>query len=195
MKARVLLLLVLALLNLAAILPDDAPTSLLTLINKNRAEDVHVGLLGINNGRFYYFTERAKDHPEETVFEVHKDVYLVAIYACGYKRTGTLNMHKNVRLVFPLCFYNNAYRGAPNAGEPSLEKVDLLKTEPQDGALDELLLERLSLNERFTGDIRSAITDEDLLRYLYPPYRAQIHWRLDWYNWYNGSLDGFEPFH
>ncbi len=172
-------------LNLSMISPQRT-TALLTLVNKNRDMDVYVRLLGMTNGRYYYLTEPGHDHPESTTFEIQRDIYFLAVYACGSKLTGSLNMNHNARLVFPTCSVGNYYAIAPNAGEPSQEKVDLFHSMPEDGVAEEKLLWRLEFYPLFSSKIK----DGDLPRYLFPPYQSQVRWQLDWYSWYTAQLDG-----
>jgi hypothetical protein len=176
---------------LAAAEPLSADTIVLTMLNKSNDWDVHVRLLGINNNQFYYLTERGPEHHQETKFKIQRDIYLIAVYACGFKQTGTINLTRNVRLVFPACFVRNTYRRAPNAGEPSIEKVDLITTQPQDGAIDERMLTKA---EAFIQD-GIPINDYINMRVYLPPYNAQVRWMLDWYSWATGNLDGNDIFH
>jgi len=176
---------------IAASAPLHADKIVLTMLNKSSDCDVHIRLLGVNDNRFYYLTERGPEHPQESKFEIHRDIYLLAVYACGFKQTGTLNLTRNVRLVFPECTIHNTYRRSPNAGEPTLEKVDLITTQPQDGAVDERMLTKA---EAYIRD-GIPVNDDVNLRVYLPPYNAQVRWMLDWYSWATGNLDGNDVFH
>ncbi len=191
MRPTLLLLTLFTLINLGSA-PARSDISILTLINKSTDRDVHVRLLGVNHGEYYYLTEPAFEHPQESVFEVRKDIYYLAVYACGYKLTGSLNMMRNLRLVFPNCYVGNYYVGAANAGEPSMEKVDLVLSMPEDGAVDEKLVNRLSLYGKITPAMLRSGLFNDFPRYLFPPYNGQIQWQLDWYSWFTSKLDGHD---
>lgn len=192
MRLQILLLTLLAWITLGSSAPRS-DMAILTLINKNPDRDVYVRLLGMNHGEYYYLTEPAFEHPEESVFEVRRDIYKVAVYACGFKLTGSLNMMRNLRLVFPLCYVGNYYVGAVNAGEPGMEKVDLVLSMPEDGVVDEKYLYRLNFYGKITPDLLRSLRDV-YPRSLFPPYNAHVQWQLDWYSWFTGELDGSEPF-
>jgi hypothetical protein len=186
---RLYLLALLVMITIAAATPQGNNISILTVENRSWQWDVHIRLLGMRDGKYYYLTARGPEHPESVKFEVKKDIYFLAVYACGNKRTGSLNLMRNVRLVFPECTTHDTYREVPNAGEPTLEKVDLLSTQPQDGAVDE---RSLTTAEKL---IKDGVPSEDINLKMYTyPYNAQIRWMLDWYNWANDLLDGYEPF-
>ena len=193
MRQTLLLLTLLTLINLGSASPRS-DFSILTLINKSTDRDVYVRLLGMNHGEYYYLTEPAHEHPQESVFEIKRDVYNVAVYACGYKLTGSLNMMRNLRLVFPNCYVGNFYVEAPNAGEPSLEKVDLVLSMPDDGVVSEKLLYRLSYYGKITPSMLNNSLLDEFPRSLFPPYNGHIQWQLDWYSWFTSELDGRDPF-
>jgi hypothetical protein len=52
-------------------------------------------------------------------FTVERAIYDHTTYSCGLSGTGTVDLSLKTRLVFSSCW------GAPNAGEPSLEKIHL----------------------------------------------------------------------
>lgn len=192
MRPTLLLLTLLMLFNLGSAAPrSDLAT--LTLINKSKNMDVHVRLLGMNHGQYYYLTEPAFEHPQESVFEIRRDIYKLAVYACGFKLTGSLNMTRNLRLVFPNCYVGNFYVGAVNAGEPSQEKVDLVLSMPDDGTVNEKYLYRMSFYGKITPELIKALRNE-YPRSLFPPFNAHVQWQLDWYSWFTGELDGRQPF-
>lgn len=59
----------------------------------------------------------------ERLFTIQPGVYAHTTFACGDSATGTLVVDKQLRFTFTSC-----YSEAPNAGEPSMEKINIPKT-------------------------------------------------------------------
>lgn len=117
-KTVVLVMLVVALL-FVGIVPafaaeDDAPDlSPLTVINKTDGK-VYLQLNGENA---YFLVIPAGT---TSVFTVEKEEFVRQTWACNAYAKGFLDMSGQVKLVFTRCGY-----AAPNAGEPTQEKVSL----------------------------------------------------------------------
>jgi len=141
---KITLLGVLFVFVLASMLMAAAPgynkLSVLTVINKSEADvkisltacDDRVGSTTYGKTFFYYFVVPPCDGCESGVksFEVERLVYSRKTWTCqippfgGLYRSGTLDMTGNVRLVFTSCWH----KVAPNAGEPTQEKVHIKDT-------------------------------------------------------------------
>jgi len=176
------MLLVVAAMMLSAWSPGEMST--LTVVNKVVGEVVNIKLNGIQWSGWdvdhppvsYYLTAQAPNHINwtyESTFDIHKDIYDVTIYQCDASRSGRVNLMSNLRMVFPTCYTT------VNSGEPGMEKVDLVNSKP--GTLN-------TDQDRTAGD--------GIYDYGYRPLNngSQIWWRLDWFNWWNGEADGWEPF-
>jgi len=86
------------------------------VINKT---DQTVNLALSGDGFYYYLTAPAGATSHFTVEPLKYDQ---TTYACGMMSSGTIDLRKVTRLNFSSC------AGAPNAGEPSQEKVHLTGT-------------------------------------------------------------------
>jgi hypothetical protein len=107
----IVLLVALSIVTVAAV----AQTTLAELeINNKSSEPVSMSLT--NGNTFYYLTV-----PPETskVFTVKRLVYDRTTWACGTSDSGTVDITKFMWLTFTRC------AGAPNWGEPRLEKVHI----------------------------------------------------------------------
>ena len=177
------MLLVVAAMMLSAWSPGQLSTLFVT--NKVVGEVINIKLNGIQWSGYdadhpavsYYLTALAPSHVGwvyGSTFDIHKDIYDVTIYLCDASRTGTLNMMSNLRMVFPTCYTT------VNSGEPGMEKVDLINSKPG------------TLNTDFSEDAGDGIKP-----YGWHPSAngSQIHWRLDWFNWWNTGPDVFEPYY
>jgi len=93
-----------------------AKTELARLEIINRSDQpVSVSLIGEEIG--YFLTVS----PGKTqVFTVDRDNYSRTTFSCGLVDSGSVNIKKNMRLVFTNCYGN-----APNWGEPRQEKVHI----------------------------------------------------------------------
>jgi len=185
------MLLVVAAMLISAFAPQDL--ALLSVYNKVPGETVNIKMAGIRYGVGYYLTAPGPTHlvgvrtPTsspwimKSYFDIYKDIYDVTIYFCQSSRSGTINMVHAVRLVFPSCY---GTPGVPNAGEPSNEKVSVYSSIPgtcNDAAAGDPGDGRYPWG---CGETPAGFkTDGD-----------QIWWRLDWFNWWNGGNDFFEPF-
>lgn len=87
------------------------------VINKT---DQTVNLALSGDGFYYYLTAPAG---ATSHFTVERMKYDQTTYACGTMSSGTIDLRKVTRLNFSPCA-----GGAPNAGEPSQEKVHLTGT-------------------------------------------------------------------
>jgi hypothetical protein len=93
-----------------------AKTDLARLEVINRSDQpVSLSLIGETNG---YFLTTAPGKTQ--IFTIDRDNYTRTTYACGNVDSGSVNIKKNMRLVF-----TNCYGKAPNWGEPRQEKVHI----------------------------------------------------------------------
>jgi hypothetical protein len=88
---------------------------------RNRTDQpVNLVLLGTEGGGVYSLTVPADTTKK---FTLQKDLYNHTTFACGEFASGTLDVSKQLRLVFTRCFGE-----ASNPGEPTMEKVHLSDT-------------------------------------------------------------------
>jgi hypothetical protein len=123
-KTRIRILVLVLLLSLAvatvAFARDKYDMKRLDIRNKSE-EIVTLVLVSETNGQTTYvlnvpaFTRK--------VFTVYPDLYAQTTYACSDQSSGTLDIGSNTRLTFTHCFND-----APNAGEPTQEKVHIDET-------------------------------------------------------------------
>ena len=97
-----------------AMAAEDEPDLVrLTVINKTDGKV----FLQLNATNAHFMTIPAG---ETSIFTVEREDYVRQTWACGLYAKGTLDMSSQVKLVFTRCGYK-----APNAGEPTQEKVSL----------------------------------------------------------------------
>jgi hypothetical protein len=202
------IVLLVAMMVLTAAVPKPGPKVVLTLVNKMVNAEASLSLSGLTNFYTYYLTAKAYDiqvkYPsafssgvnwsksKNTSYEVRADMYETTVYDCGGYRSGTINLTRNVKLVFPLCD-----KADINQGEPTQEKLRIASAFPGyydpyrwDGAANTFTISTVGNSDiygRYVGDGYNDGTTKgsfDLAR-----NGAQIHWALDFYNYYNGGAD------
>lgn len=117
MKRKLILsVVVILIISLFGAVVALAKTDLARLEIINRSDQpVSLSLIGDENG--YFLTVAAG---KTQVFTVDRDIYSRTTYSCGLVDDGTVNIKKNMRLVYTSC-----YGKAPNWGEPRQEKVHI----------------------------------------------------------------------
>lgn len=120
MKIKPIIVIVLVMvLLLAAAVPALAASKIpkmfrFTMVNRS---DELVQLSLRAEGIAYYLPAPAG---EEVTYTVREGDYQHITLACGFGATGTISVHRQVKLVFPSCV-----KGAANYGEPGMEKITL----------------------------------------------------------------------
>ena len=116
-KTIVLVLMIVAILFMGivpALAAEDEPDLVrLTVINKTDGKV----FLQLNGENAYFLTIPAG---ATSLFTVEREEFVRQTWACGAYGKGFLDMSSQVKLVFTPCGFE-----APNAGEPTQEKVSL----------------------------------------------------------------------
>jgi len=125
MKRNLLRIIVLALfVSLAlvsvALAQDEEEPLFRVDIRNNTDQMVTLVLIGENGLPTYALNVPAGT---DQLFTVREGVYAHTTFACGDSASGTLNVRQQLRFNFTPCFGD-----APNAGEPSLEKIHIPET-------------------------------------------------------------------
>ncbi len=110
-----IILVVLFILTSAAIAKSDK-TGPVRLTIKNKSDQM-VTLVMIGDKNAYALNVAGGD---ETDFTVERGEYDHTTYSCGTSATGTIDMYRQLKLVFTAC-----PGPAPNQGEPGIEKVHI----------------------------------------------------------------------
>ena len=117
-SAIVLVLMVALILTTITFAQDGVEGKLFPVEIRNRTDQpVSLVLSGTQGARPYSLTVPADSTQK---FTLQGNVYNHTTFACGESATGTLDVSKQLRLVFTRCFGD-----APNWGEPTMEKVHL----------------------------------------------------------------------
>jgi hypothetical protein len=121
-KMRLRLLVIVCLLSLLFATVALAQDDLKRLDIRNRSDQVvTLVLVSGTGGQNTYVLNVAAG--ARKVFTVEPDTYSHTIFACDDSASGTLTIQSNTRLTFTQCFND-----APNAGEPTQEKVHIPET-------------------------------------------------------------------
>lgn len=203
-------LLLVAVFVLTAAVPKPGPTIILTLVNRQLTQEAHISLNGLTAFYQYYLTARAWpvdvkypaglwDKAQETTYQIRADFYEGTIYACGAQRSGVFSLKRNTKLVFPLCA-----KGGANQGEPYVEKINVSWGMPgywdptgrvicPGGVLPGGLkgtdpwCDGANADNWYRGDSYSdGDVDGNFIKKL---NGAQIHWSIDFNNWWNKGVD------
>ena len=118
MKKTVVLVMMLIAILLVSVIPalaaEDEPDLVrLTVMNKTDGKV----FLQLNGENAYFLTIPAG---ATSLFTVEREEFVRQTWACGAYGKGLLDMSSQVKLVFTACGFE-----APNAGEPTQEKVSL----------------------------------------------------------------------
>jgi hypothetical protein len=119
--AMVMVLTLSLILTTATLAQNDSQGKLYPVEIRNRGDQpVNLFLLGTESSGVYSLTIPAESTKK---FTLKKDVYNHTTFACGEFDSGTLDVSRQLRLIFTPCT-----GAAPNAGEPTMEKIHLSDT-------------------------------------------------------------------
>lgn len=110
------LMLTLSLMTTGAFAQEEEPPDLVRFTIQNQTGERLAMYLNAE-GLFYYFN---LDPDTTRIFTVPREAYTHTTYTCGQYIEGTVDLNRQLELIFPSCSMEPV-----NLGEPSIEKVYL----------------------------------------------------------------------
>lgn len=114
------LLLTFAIISTAALAQEDELDLVRLTIDNRTDQPLTLAMTGMDSG--FYLTVRADSL---VIYTVPRGTYRHTTYACGETASGDLDMSRQLKLVFPTCYYEPS-----NHGTPSIEKIFLPNPPP-----------------------------------------------------------------